>query len=182
MDDLLTCFDFVACLEVRGVHGVEPFRASQMTTKECEQDSTIIERTGMGLGTMSLTIGAPLFIPKSFERELKAVAVWFSSCLRCIPRLVMAQVRCLGCNRKFSPRGLTQHHSKTQDPRCHSRSIVPQFLSVSATIPWAAFSVGPSGPGPQEDSIGPPEPVDAMDADVFDSGAGVTPARCYGKY
>ena len=49
---------------------------------------------------------------------------------------------------------------------------MPQFLSVSATIPWVAFSVGPSGPGPQEDSIGPPKPVDAMDADVFDSGAG----------
>ena len=82
----------------------------------------------------------------------------------------MAQLRCFGCDRNFSPRGLSQHYSKTQDPRCRRRSIAPQFSSVSATIPWAAFSLGT--PGAQEGLIGPPEPVDAMDADVFDSGTG----------
>src|SRR6267142_3211556 len=55
--------------------------------------------------------------------------------------MAMAQLQCFGCSKYFSPHGLSQHVSKTQDPHCHSSSIVPQFRFVSAIIPHMAFSL-----------------------------------------
>jgi len=42
-----------------------------------------------------------------------------------------AQIRCNGCNRVFTPSGLSQHLSKTQDSRCRRSSIQTDSVSVS---------------------------------------------------
>src|SRR6266850_6636255 len=55
--------------------------------------------------------------------------------------MAMAQLQCFYCSKYFSPHGLSQHVSKTQDPHCCSSSITPRFQFVSATIPHAAFSL-----------------------------------------
>ena len=84
--------------------------------------------------------------------------------------MVTAQVQCQNCKRKFSPRGLSQHYSKSPDPRCRSIPVAPQFLFPLATIPHAAFSLGVAEH--LEDLIGSPEPMDLMDADTFDDQGG----------
>jgi hypothetical protein len=43
---------------------------------------------------------------------------------------------------------------------------VPQFQFLSTSIPHVAFSLGAADH--QEDLIGPPEPMDTTDADMFD--------------
>src|ERR1700730_10521446 len=57
--------------------------------------------------------------------------------------MATAQVLCFGCNRKFSPRGLSQHVSKTQDLCCCSSSTAAQFPFASSAIPHAGFSLAP---------------------------------------
>jgi hypothetical protein len=41
------------------------------------------------------------------------------------------RIRCNGCQRDFAPRGLSQHLSKTQDPRCRRSSVRSDSLSLS---------------------------------------------------
>ena len=49
--------------------------------------------------------------------------------------MTRAQVQCFGCNRKFTPRGLSQHFSKSPDPRCHdARAASRQVELVSAAF------------------------------------------------
>ena len=79
--------------------------------------------------------------------------------------MTTAQLRCFGCNRVFSPRGLSQHISKTSNLRCRN----PVAPHVSATIPHTAFSLGTTDR--QEDFIGAPEPIGATDTDAFDNPA-----------
>jgi hypothetical protein len=47
--------------------------------------------------------------------------------------MIPAQIRCRGCDKVFTPRGLSQHTSKTQNVRCHTISNPPldQFGSPS---------------------------------------------------
>lgn len=55
--------------------------------------------------------------------------------------MTTVQVTCFGCNRKFAPCRLSQHVSKSQDPRCHASSVTWQGLvSASASSPCTAFS------------------------------------------
>jgi len=78
--------------------------------------------------------------------------------------MATAQLQCFGCNKVFSPCGLSQHISKTSNPRCRSITDVPY---VSTTIPRAAFSLGTTNH--QENFIGAPEPMGAMDTDALDN-------------
>src|ERR1700730_18689613 len=57
--------------------------------------------------------------------------------------MATAQVLCFACNRKFSPHGLSQHVSKTQDLCCRSSSTAAQFPFASSAIPHAGFSLAP---------------------------------------
>src|SRR5882757_2115982 len=42
-----------------------------------------------------------------------------------------AQIQCHGCGKHFTPSGLSQYLSKTQDLRCHRSSIQTDSVSVS---------------------------------------------------
>jgi len=54
--------------------------------------------------------------------------------------MTTAQVTCFGCNRKFAPRGLSQHVSKSRDPRCRASSVTRQGLvSASGSSPCTTF-------------------------------------------
>ncbi len=43
-------------------------------------------------------------------------------------------IHCQGCDSKFSPQGLSQHVSKSQDPRCQHAPITSQDLVLSLSI------------------------------------------------
>ena len=49
-----------------------------------------------------------------------------------------AQVRCPGCERDFTPRGLSQHVTKTQDQRCRRVVATSQPHLLSAAFPRMA--------------------------------------------
>lgn len=54
-------------------------------------------------------------------------------------RSSQAQFHCPGCHRRFSPRGLSQHITKSQRPTCRALQTNPAFLSsrpnlLSSTI------------------------------------------------
>ena len=76
----------------------------------------------------------------------------------------MAQYRCLGCNRTFSPCSLAQHISKSPDLCCRSSSVAPL---VPASIPRTAFS--PGAADHLEGVIRSPEAMDVTEADAFDN-------------
>ena len=78
--------------------------------------------------------------------------------------MAIAQLQCFGCNKVFSPCCLSQHISKASNPCCRSISDVP---CVSATIPRVAFLLGATNH--QENFIGTPEPMGAMDTDALDN-------------
>jgi hypothetical protein len=80
--------------------------------------------------------------------------------------MATAQVQCRNCKRKLSPRGLSQHYSKSLDPGCRRDPVAPKFPFPSAAIPHVAFSLGVAEH--LEDLIGSLEPTDVMDADTFD--------------
>src|SRR5260221_333479 len=64
--------------------------------------------------------------------------------------MTTAQVQCFGCNRNFTPNGLSQHFSKSPDPRCHdARSVSRQVELVSAPFPRTA------SPAPNPDHVSP---------------------------
>ena len=44
-------------------------------------------------------------------------------------------VQCLGCNKVFTPGGLSQHRSKTQQARCHNTDLLNQQRVVSRSGP-----------------------------------------------
>jgi hypothetical protein len=44
------------------------------------------------------------------------------------------QAPCRGCGRFFAPRGLSQHVSKSQDPRCRSLLRTSQVVAGSSSI------------------------------------------------
>ena len=52
----------------------------------------------------------------------------------------MAQVQCFGCNRKFTPRGFSQHVSKSPDPHCRARPVTGEVQLATASIHRTAFS------------------------------------------
>ena len=51
----------------------------------------------------------------------------------------MAQVQCFGCNRKFTPRGFSQHVSKSPDPHCRAGPVTGEVQSATASIHRTAF-------------------------------------------
>ena len=72
-----------------------------------------------------------------------------------------AQLRCHGCDKVFTPRGLSQHVNKTHDSRCRV-NVASQGRSVSASVVCTAFQpglypnhtsqdLGGNGPGGQYD-------------------------------
>src|SRR6267142_1013723 len=50
-----------------------------------------------------------------------------------------SQLQCPGCDKVFTPRGLSQHVSKTYNTCCHNVNVVTQSQSVSASFAWTAF-------------------------------------------
>ena len=100
---------------------------------------------------MSQTISASFFIfRQTLERKLKIFAKCdpkippippvCPTCYRTLRPMATAQVQCFGCNRKFTPRGLSQHISKTRDPCCRGGSAVTlQMPLMSTSIPHTAF-------------------------------------------
>ena len=53
--------------------------------------------------------------------------------------ITMAKVRCSECNRIFTPRGHSQHVSKSHDPRCRSGNAIQHTQLVSASFPHNPF-------------------------------------------
>ena len=53
--------------------------------------------------------------------------------------MTAAQVQCFGCNRNFTPRGLSQHVSKSRDPRCRASSVTGEVQLATAPIHRTAF-------------------------------------------
>ncbi|KAF8481855.1 hypothetical protein DFH94DRAFT_691497 [Russula ochroleuca] len=49
------------------------------------------------------------------------------------------QIRCHGCNRNFTPRGLSQHVNRTPHPPCRAVYITSQLPSVSTSVPRTVF-------------------------------------------
>ncbi|KAF8489360.1 hypothetical protein F5888DRAFT_1808868 [Russula emetica] len=52
--------------------------------------------------------------------------------------MLTSRVQCHGCDKWFSPRGLSQHVSKTQDTRCRDTVAASQVSAVSSSIQNAA--------------------------------------------
>lgn len=61
-----------------------------------------------------------------------------------------SRVQCHGCERWFSPSGLSQHVSKTGDMRCRDALTVSRFLHASSSIQRAAMpqQLSPNGAPP----------------------------------
>ena len=57
----------------------------------------------------------------------------------CTPIISSAQIQCHGCDKSFTPRGFSQHVSRTPHPRCRVVYTVSQSPSVSTSIPHMAF-------------------------------------------
>ena len=55
--------------------------------------------------------------------------------------MTTAEVRCFGCNRKFSPHGFSQHVSKAPDPHCRTSSATGEvpLVATSGSIHRTAF-------------------------------------------
>ena len=51
----------------------------------------------------------------------------------------MAKVLCSECNRFFTPRGYSQHVSKSRDPHCRGGNTTQHTQPVLASIPHTAF-------------------------------------------
>jgi hypothetical protein len=58
--------------------------------------------------------------------------------------MIPAQVRCRGCNKAFTPRGLSHHISKTQNMRCRRVNNPLWARFGSPSIPRAASRSSPS--------------------------------------
>ena len=78
------------------------------------------------------------------------------------------QIRCQGCNRNFTTRGLSQHMSKTQDSRCRAVYATSQLPSVST---YAPHTVSPTDPIPAPSASGADVPCDEDDTLVANDGA-----------
>jgi len=52
--------------------------------------------------------------------------------------MLPAQVQCPGCEKDFTPRGLSQHVARTQDLRCRRVVATSQSHLLSAAIPRMA--------------------------------------------
>jgi hypothetical protein len=69
-----------------------------------------------------------------------------------------AQIQCDGCKRWFTPRGLSQHVSKTRNVRCRMVHAAAQDLMATSSVTHAVLSQVPdtillsSGP-PEEDLL-----------------------------
>ena len=59
-------------------------------------------------------------------------------------------IQCRGCGRSFAPRGLSQHVSKTHDPRCRSalKTSRPQAASPSIQETKTPPPLNPNGGEP----------------------------------
>ena len=59
--------------------------------------------------------------------------------------MICVQVRCQGCDKAFTPRGLSQHASKTQDLRCRPDNNIPPLDHFRTPfIPRTASCSSPS--------------------------------------
>ena len=58
--------------------------------------------------------------------------------------MLTTQVPCRGCGRLFTPRGLSQHVSKTQDPRCRSAVSTSRVPTASSSDRNAAIPPPPN--------------------------------------
>jgi len=81
-----------------------------------------------------------------------------------------ATVRCRGCDTEYTPQGLSQHISRTQDPRCQHAPITSRVLAGSSS------SHRPAMPPSLDPICTPPlSPVDAQNDDIqMSDGAFVT--------
>ena len=59
--------------------------------------------------------------------------------------MIPMQTQCQGCDRVFTPRGLSQHASKTQNVRCHA---INNLLQYEFGIPSILRAASPSAPSP----------------------------------
>ena len=58
-----------------------------------------------------------------------------------LPLIMPPQILCHGCNRSFSPRGLSHHLSRSQDPRCRTahgsrvQAVSPAIQITTTPLP-----------------------------------------------
>ena len=65
----------------------------------------------------------------------------------CLPiQYIIMLIQCRGCGRSFAPRGLSQHLSKTHDPRC--RSALKAAASPSIQVTKTPPPLNPNGAEP----------------------------------
>jgi hypothetical protein len=69
--------------------------------------------------------------------------------------IMSACVRCYGCNKAFTPRGLAQHASKSQNTCCRGSNIPSCYQLVTLPIPHVAHPPGPSQVSTPRDSCNP---------------------------
>jgi hypothetical protein len=62
--------------------------------------------------------------------------------LHLAPIMSSVQIQCHGCNKSFTPRGLSQHVSRTPHPRCRAVYTASQLPSVSTSVPHTASLPG----------------------------------------
>jgi hypothetical protein len=65
------------------------------------------------------------------------LSAFFPLCLT--PIMSSMQIQCHGCNRNFTPQGLSQHVNRTPHPRCCAVYITSQLPSVSTSVPRMVF-------------------------------------------
>jgi hypothetical protein len=67
-------------------------------------------------------------------RYFSPISTFFFS-LHLAPIMSSIQIQCHGCDKSFTPRGLSQHVSRTPHPRCRAVYTASQLPSVSTSVP-----------------------------------------------
>ena len=76
------------------------------------------------------------------------------------------RVRCHGCNKAFTPRGLAQHASKSRSAPCRASNTPSHYRLLSPPIPHVPLPPGPSQVSTSGDSR------DAQSGDEFYQASG----------
>ena len=100
------------------------------------------ERTGMGIGILLFGLGLNTWELSQLEwvhglSPPCSFTVHLSNCKIQYRLMSSVWVWCNGCGRGFTPSGLSQHLSKTQNPCCHHLLIQSNLVLLS--LPIAAY-------------------------------------------
>src|ERR1700722_14966500 len=95
------------------------------------------------------------------------------------------QVKCNGCGKKFTPRGLSQHVIRTRDSRCNPVYATlpsgPKFIPHAASPPDPYPSHGPCVPGDVlGDGLGAEDALNAAGSDQSLDGTFTATRVAYG--